>query len=454
VRDQPPCRHTYSAQRLSGVRDLLSLVGLATPTCGAPLFYWEHPMSGEAVLAVGAAHTIRTTGSDRIATAGRAAIDVLARSTRREPGCDDAPRPRFVGGFAFDPDDPVSPRWREFPACWLFLPEQLWLLKDGRCWSMRVSPCAGPPFERPAARPVLGSDESAAPDVPESDDRQHWLHRVERALSMVHAGTITKVVLARQRTWTAARRISPLSIAQQLRDARPGCFTFCVSPGRSHFFGSTPELLVRLQNGRVDTQALAGTAPRGSSEWEDRSNAARLLGSAKNQREHAAVILGIEQALATVAAPLRVAPRPDLVALPEGYHLHTAIAGRVRPSLSALDLAQLLHPTPAVCGVPLHRARSLIATEEPERGWYTGAVGWMDGSGDGVFAVALRAALAQDRQFTVWAGAGIVSGSDPAAEFAETEIKMRAMVDAVTRRVAAATDAPTAVPPQSAELPG
>ncbi len=456
--DQTPCRHTYSVERVSGVRDLLSLIGQGTPEFHVPLFYWEHPMSGEAVLAVGAAHAIRTSGTDRIGKAGRAALDVLARSTPREPSsCDDAPRPRFVGGFAFGSDDPVSPLWREFPSCWLFLPEQMWLLKDGRCWSIRVSSCGHPSAHRQGAPPVLGMDERSRPGVPameEPDDQQHWLSRVERALSMVEEGALTKVVLARHRTWTAVREISALSIARQLRDSRPGCFTFCVSPGRSHFFGSTPELLLRLHNGRFETQALAGTAPRDRNARRDRKSASRLLRSAKNLREHAAVVLGIEQALGAVAGPFRVAPQPDLIALPEAYHLRTAIAGHVRSSINSLDLADLLHPTAAVCGVPRHRARSLIETEEPDRGWYTGAVGWMDGSGDGVFAVALRAALARDRQFTVWAGAGIVSGSDPVAEFEETEIKMRAMVDAVRNRGSAGMDAPVIAPPRLAELGG
>ena len=456
--DQTPCRHTYSVERVNGVHDLLGLVGQGPPQPHVPLFYWEHPMSGEAVLAVGAAHTIRTSGPDRIGKAGRAALDVLARTIPREQSSRvDAPRPRFVGGFAFDSNDPVSPLWREFPSCWLFLPEQMWLLKDGRCWSIRVSSCAHPSADRQAAPRVAGMDErsrSGAPGIEEADDRQHWLRRAERALSMVQEGAITKVVLARHRTWTAAREISVLSIARQLRDARPGCFTFCVSPGRSHFFGSTPELLVRLQNGRFETQALAGTAPRGASEREDRENASCLLRSAKDQREHAAVILGIEQALGTVAGSLRVAPQPGLIALPEAYHLHTAIAGHLRSSISSLDLAELLHPTPAVCGVPRQCARALIETEEPDRGWYTGAVGWMDGSGDGAFAVALRAALVKERDFTVWAGAGIVSGSDPVAEFEETEIKMRAMVDAVTGREPAGNDAPIAPMLRLAEIGG
>ncbi len=455
---QTPCRHTYSVERVSGVHDLLGLAAQRSAARHAPLFYWEHPLSGEAVLAVGAAHTIRTTGPDRIRKAGRAALEVLARTMPREQSSRaDAPRPRFVGGFAFDSNDPVSSLWREFPSCWLFLPEQMWLLKDGRCWSIRVSSCASPSADRQAAPEVAGVNErsrSDAPGMEETGDRQHWLSRAERALSMVQAGAITKVVLARHRTWTAAREISVLSIAAQLRDSRPGCFTFCVSPGRSHFFGSTPELLLRLQSGRFETQALAGTAPRGGNEREDRENAACLLRSAKDQREHAAVILGIEQALRPVAGSLRVAPQPGLIALPEAYHLHTAITGHLRSSISCLDLAELLHPTPAVCGVPRQCARALIEAEEPDRGWYTGAVGWMDGSGDGAFAVALRAALAKDRDITVWAGAGIVSGSDPVAEFEETEIKMRAMVDAVTGRWPTGKDVPVAPTLRAAELAG
>jgi len=204
--------------------------------------------------------------------------------------------------------------------------------------------------------------------------------------------------------------------------------SFCLSSGDTRFFGSTPESLARVWGDQFETQALAGTSPRGRDSEEDDANARRLLASDKNLREQAAVTGGIKAALAPIASNLRVPDRPDVLRLPEALHLHTPIEGTLRRSTTALELAARVHPTPAVCGSPREQAYRYLQQEEADRGWYSGAVGWLTGSGDGAFAVALRSALA-DRQLglTVWAGAGIVSGSRPDAEFDETELKMQAI---------------------------
>ena len=154
---------------------------------------------------------------------------------------------------------------------------------------------------------------------------------------------------------------------------------------------------------------------------------AALLACPKNAREHQLVRDAITAALAGGLRELVVPPRPELVSLPEAHHLHTPIGGRLRQPRTVLELAGALHPTPAVCGVPREAARALIERDEAERGWYAGAIGWMDARGDGELVVALRSALVEDRRVVLWAGAGIVEGSDADLELAEVEAKMTAL---------------------------
>ena len=157
-----------------------------------------------------------------------------------------------------------------------------------------------------------------------------------------------------------------------------------------------------------------------------------LLSSAKNLEEHQYVVNALASALESVASPLSVPPRPRLMLLPEAQHLFTRVEGRLRESRSVIELAGLLHPTPAVCGVPREAARAIIEREEPERGWYTGAVGWIDAKGQGEFAVALRAGVIDGSAMFLFGGAGIVAASDSEAEFAETENKLTALIGSTT----------------------
>jgi isochorismate synthase EntC len=151
-----------------------------------------------------------------------------------------------------------------------------------------------------------------------------------------------------------------------------------------------------------------------------------LLASPKNRREQAAVVRGIEESISSIAGEVSADPAPSLIRVPEAFHLLTRISGRLANGESALEVAGALHPTPAVCGTPGPVAARLIEAEE-DRGWYTGAVGWLDGVGDGLFAVALRAGLIRGSKVTLWAGAGIVAGSEPEAERLEIEVKLRAL---------------------------
>jgi isochorismate synthase len=401
--------------------DLLARAAAAA----GPFTYWEHPAGGRALLALGVAREIRTHGEDRFATASAAAERVLATI---DVAAADRRDVRMVAGFAFSAHD----SGRTYPPARVVLPRRLWI-REGA--AVRVTD-------------ILAAGEPDAPHPPSSDalprrateprlvlpplranERERWRARVERTRDLIAAGTVRKVVLARRRTLEAAAAIDPAVLVARARAARPGCFTVWVrARDGSSFVASTPELLVRRAGPIVTASALAGSAPRAADAGEDARLAAALLACPKNAREHALVVSAVREALAAVAVDVTASPAPSILRLPEAQHLATAVVGRLRVATPVLALAGLLHPTPAVCGTPRDVARALIEREEPERGWYAGALGWMDAEGDGELAVALRSALVAGRRLTLWAGAGIVEGSDADAELAETEAKMRALV--------------------------
>jgi isochorismate synthase len=310
------------------------------------------------------------------------------------------------------------------------VPRRLWIREgaDVRLTEIVDDGASNAPFSRARQQPGSTNPRLVMPPV-RADERERWRARVERARDLIAAGTVRKVVLARRRTLEAASAIDPALLVARARAARPGCFTVWVrARDGSSFVASTPELLVRRTGPTVAASALAGTAPRSADAGEDARLAAALLACPKNAREHALVVSAVRDALAAVADEVTTSPTPTILRLPEVQHLATAVAGRLRVATPVLALGGLLHPTPAVCGTPYDVARSIIEREEPERGWYAGALGWMDAEGDGELAVALRSALVAGRRLTLWAGAGIVEGSDADAELAETEAKMRALV--------------------------
>jgi salicylate biosynthesis isochorismate synthase/menaquinone-specific isochorismate synthase len=214
-----------------------------------------------------------------------------------------------------------------------------------------------------------------------------------------------------------------------LREGFPACFTFAVGRGDAVFLGASPELLVRRQGARASTVALAGSIRRSADPAVDDHLGEQLLRSEKDRVENEIVARRIERALAPHAVWVTVAPEPGLVQVANIQHLGRPIRAQLARPLDALRLAAILHPTPAVVGEPWTVAEPMFpALEGFDRGWYAGPVGWVDSAGDGEFCVALRCALLRGAGARLFAGAGIVADSDPAAELAETEVKLGALL--------------------------
>jgi menaquinone-specific isochorismate synthase len=251
-----------------------------------------------------------------------------------------------------------------------------------------------------------------------------WGQAVAEAVRRIRQGDLRKVVLARDLVGYADSPVDTRTVLARLSARYPDCYTFSCAG----LVGATPELLIRRDGDEVRSLVLAGTMPRGDTDDEDTRLAAALLASAKEAEEHFYAADSVRQVLAPLCDTLDVPSGPELLTLPNVHHLGTRVVGRLATDRSALALVAALHPTAAVGGDPPEIAVDLIRElESMDRGRYAGPVGWMDPRGNGEWAIALRCAQLDGTRARLFAGCGIVAGSDPAAELAETLSKFRPM---------------------------
>lgn len=376
---------------------------------------------GFVLAGVGVAAEARATGPERF----RRIREAIQRAEQRFSLPDPRPEapPQWLGGFAFDPDDDAD---ASFPSARFILPRLLLRIEPDASYLTTVGTHPAP---RPSPRHELG----AAPSWDQSPDPQAWTLQVREALRDIQAGRLDKIVLARRLEAVTAQLPDPVTVAQRLRDAAPGSTTFLFEPepGES-WVGASPELLVRRSRGRVTTVALAGSRPRGATPAEDEAYERSLLASSKDAWEHELVCRSIRSVLEERGRPWQTRTDRDVLKLPHVQHLETRFESTTTPDEHVLDLAQRLHPTPAVCGSPREAARRLVARlEGVQRGWYAGAVGHVGSDGDGALHVGIRSARLRPASATLWAGCGIVNGSDPAEEWEESRNKFQTLLSAL-----------------------
>jgi isochorismate synthase len=411
-------------------------------------FVWQRPADALSIAGLGAAATCEAEGDGRftaVAGACTALIDDALIETAADPS---TAGPLFVGGFAFAPDA-VRGVWQGFPPGQLVLP-RVTIVQRGQLAALTFNVLLNgesDPEEvarqltaemvrvhTPVMRPARSIHADAAPPRYEaaSHSLPSWQDAVAETLADISAGRVQKLVLARTCTVQSARVFDCVRIVRQLRHAYPDCTTFWLGTPSGSFLGATPELLVRLTGSEIETVAIAGTVARGGSAAHDEALAHTLRVSGKERHEHAVVVDAIAGILAPLCRRLDVPAGPHVVQLENVQHLISPIAGTLRQPLSILSLVERLHPSPAVAGFPSDAALTLLAhREQLDRGWYAGPIGWMDARQCGEFVVALRSALVQETRATLFAGAGIVAGSDPEAELAETRLKLQPLLSAL-----------------------
>ncbi|HEY2222957.1 isochorismate synthase [Actinomycetospora sp.] len=310
-----------------------------------------------------------------------------------------------------------------------------------RFWEPRPAPddprLAAPayPTDRPPTAPAfVGTrwDQRAEPSA------AGYAAAVSRALARIEDGAFEKVVLARSLAVTAPAPVEVATVLTRLAAQHPGAYAFAVDTTRATgprrtMIGASPELLLSRRGRTVVSTPLAGTVPRSTDPAEDARRAAALVDSAKDRHEHALVVAQVAERLAPFCGRLDVPSAPELSATDTLWHLSSRVEGELSdPAPTALHLATALHPTAAVCGSPTAEARrALLDLEDVPRGFYTGLVGWCDDAGDGEWAVTIRCAEVSGRRAVLQAGAGIVAGSRPEAEVAETTAKFRPLLAAL-----------------------
>lgn len=390
--------------------------------------FWARP-GGLVLAGAGSAASVEASGPDRLASVRRAAEALFARISLAALGSG-APLPRLVGGLSFHARAPGSP-WQGFRAARFVLPRLCLVQSDGRRWlslALGVDELSDPALReraldelyRTSAPPAAGGRVSPAP-APIVDDA--FERSVELALRAIERGRFDKVVVARAARRELAKDCDIPGLLARLAVRAPRCTRFAFVQGGAAFVGASPERLIERRGLDIASEALAGSARTG-----DPAALAALLASDKERAEHAIVADAIRRELAPLCTTLEAPSAPDVRALRHVAHLWTPIRGRLASARHVLELVELLHPTPAVGGQPRRAALDWLAEHEAlERGWYAAPFGWFDRAGDGELCVALRSALITERTAHLFAGAGIVRGSQPAAELSETELKLRAL---------------------------
>ena len=411
-------------------------------------FAWEEPDRRFALAGLGTAAEIVSRGPGRFTDLSESCAEILRDRISDEPaGLPAGAGPVWTGGLAFADDGGASAHWSSLPPALLTLPE-LSVARDGEQTFLTVAAVLTPgsdPAERLAAlgarisgfadRPLPMLDPAAAGQVRvvSAVDPSEYERAVAKAVERIRSGELEKVVLAREVLAEAPRAHDPAELFGALRELFPSCYCFCVGTPEAAFLGASPELLIRRRGAGAQAVALAGSTRRSADPAVDDHLGEQLRRSAKNRSEHEIVVRRIERALRRHSVWVEAGREPELIKVANIQHLATPIHAQLADPRSAVELAGMLHPTPAVGGEPGPEAVAAISElERLDRGWYAGPVGWMDAVEDGEFCVALRSALLRDRTAHLFAGAGIVADSDPEAELAETELKLGALLPLVS----------------------
>lgn len=422
---------------------------------GRDAVFWHVPWQNLVLVGIGAAWTVTAAGRERFQRVSQSwrsvldgAVHVVDETVGRRGGGQEAapgPGPMLIGGFAFDAGSATGP-WTPFGDARLDLPRVMYGEAGGRAWLTVNTLVTGNTEPAAAARAVVqdraeagkadprpreGAGGRANPEPSPAEDvpsKERWLAAVRETAAAIRGGLLDKVVLAR-----SARLVSPTGFdlegaLRYLQVRYPECYVFAVGRGDDCFLGATPERIVHKNNGRVQVACMAGSIGRGATPEEDERLGRWLLADPKNTEEHRVVLRSILDALAPVCTDVVAAPRTGLRKLANVQHLYTPVTARVKADVDVLALVSRVHPTPAIGGWPTEAALKLIREiEELDRGWYAGPVGWMDGAGDGEFAVGLRSALVRGDTALLFAGCGIMGDSDPESEYEESVLKLRPM---------------------------
>ena len=346
--------------------------------------------------------------------------------------------PLFVGGIKFSPDERKS-IWTEFHDSEWYIPKFLLYEKANHYYLIynfksnetkeNLILSLKSEYDNLFSLPENDLNKTYSPTISKietKDDFAEWKSNVTKALEIINNGSTEKVVLSRYVYYEIKNTVNITPLLKGLQDSYPECHTFAFRKKGSTFFGASPERLASISEGVVTADALAGSVARGKTADEDVSLAQSLLNSKKNVNEQKAVVNFIADSLKDFTEDLQFPIKPSIKKLPNIQHLWTPIKAKLKKDRTVFELLKEIHPTPAICGVPWSKALSFIHdTESHNRGLYAGVIGWFNFNNEAEFIVGLRSGLIKDNKLYAFAGCGIVKGSDPDAEYHESELKLK-----------------------------
>ncbi len=417
------------------------------PQIAGDWLFWNRPAHDETIFSLGNAIQITASGQDRFKALSQE-LQQLHSNWKwldlEQTGC----KPLCYLCFAFSPYTQMTGPWSGLPNSGLFLPELTMQQRDNSCAAIfSVNLCKNreidsilhhwtglfatfidslnQPYSPPGCKTTLSK-------ITTSANQKQWRQLISKAQASISSSTLEKVVPARHLRVQAERNLDPRQLMATLGYLYPNSTLLASRIGARTFVSATPEQLISLQNGKIRCDALAGTIHRSATEKKDQDLGRRLLSDPKARHEHQLVVQDINTSLEAVCSNIEYLAQPSLLRLRNLQHLYTEIKGQLKPDTALLEATTRLHPTAAVNGYPRPEAKQWIMQNEPiDRGWYAGAAGWIEYDGNGKLAVLLRCALLDNNYADLFAGAGITAESDPDAEYAETELKLRVMLEAL-----------------------
>jgi menaquinone-specific isochorismate synthase len=406
----------FQTKEISDPGDLVRLLPKSTPD--QKIAVWLRERTG--MIAIGETISFEILGQERFSRAHRWWRDVVKNSK-----VTDDVKVTGTGAFAF-----ASFGFRAQPTPSILIVPRIVIGKtDGKNW-ITTSDGTDPiealaQLKKPHLAPTSpGAVEIVGGTLPEA----RWGEIVAELVAKINHGDIDKVVLARDLVVKTENSIDVRYLIENLANAFPDCWTYYVDG----LVGATPEMLLRKRGNGIISRVLAGTITQNKDENNNEILQAKLLASDKDQQEHDYAVQSVSAALAVHCTDLVVPKSPTVLQLANVAHLSTEVTAVVADNAPALVLAGSLHPTAAVCGTPTERARDLIAeVEGMDRGRYAGPVGWIDGNGDGDLGLAIRCAQIDTNSLRLYAGCGVVAGSTPESELAESAAKFKAILNAL-----------------------
>ncbi|MGE5680129.1 MAG: isochorismate synthase [Bacillota bacterium] len=404
-------------------------------------FYWEKPEEGIIFVGLGELHYVSESGIGRFAITEKKIRLFQDSFINNWDEFNEVKFPLFVGGMKFSSENEKE-IWDNYPDSNWFIPHFMITRQAGEIkilYNFLISPSSSKEklerdFEYKLAQVIKLTAKPEQPAIRPSvilragngsKDKKKWMESVKKAIEIIESDKVKKVVLSRKVELELNREPDLTSIIKDFRQKYPGCYLFMFHSGKSTFFGASPEKLIKLDNGWIEADALAGSAPRGQNDAEDKELEEKLLNSEKDNNEHNAVKEYLVKLFSSISDEVHYEQSPRIKKIKNIQHLWTPIKAKLKPMQKIFSILENLHPTPAVCGVPKSEAMHIIKRlEEYPRGLYAGILGWFNFNGEGEFTVSIRSALIKGKKLYIFAGGGIVEGSDPANEFKETELKL------------------------------